>query len=76
MREDESRLVLVDEEGVESEVDKEEIEERRAIWVSPMPADFGMALEDDTFVNLLSFLLSPPDKIDLITEGLQFETLR
>ncbi|MBI2424302.1 MAG: hypothetical protein HYV27_15830 [Candidatus Hydrogenedentes bacterium] len=68
LKEDAERLVLIDATEWESEIDLAEIAERKPVWVSPMPADFGATLAEDDFMNVVAFLLHPPQRIVPLTE--------
>jgi putative heme-binding domain-containing protein len=58
-------LVLVDGQGKEVRVAKDNVEERSTSQVSPMPGNFADQIPEEDFYNLLAFLLAqkaPPDK--------------
>lgn len=56
-------LRLMDEEGREIAVPREEIAFMEPVWVSPMPSGFGSAFADEDFYDLIAFLLAPPENI-------------
>lgn len=58
LRQDGDILVVADAEGKEVRVPLGSVEDRRVAQLSPMPANFGDALEPDDFRHLMAFLLS------------------
>ncbi len=69
MKENETRLTIVNTQDVETEVLKDDIDERRSVWLSPMPSDLGAALEETMFLDLVYFLMNPPDTMELMSES-------
>jgi len=67
--EDETSVSLVDSTGWESSIRKSDIKERKKMWVSPMPPDFGTVLPEEDFLDILGFLLDPPARIVPLTEA-------
>jgi putative heme-binding domain-containing protein len=58
-------LVLVDGQGKEVRVAKDNVEERSTAQVSPMPGNFAEQIGEADFYDLLAYLLAqkaPPDK--------------
>lgn len=66
--EDGEWVTLVDATGWESDIRKSDIQERKKMWVSPMPPDFGTALPEEDFLDILGFLLNSPGTIVPLTE--------
>jgi putative heme-binding domain-containing protein len=63
--EDASTLTVVNAQDEETRVNKDDIDERRELWISPMPSDFGTVLPDSDFVDLMYFLMNPPSNLKL-----------
>ncbi|WP_165250835.1 PVC-type heme-binding CxxCH protein [Paludisphaera soli] len=58
LREEGQVLVLADAQGKEVRVSKDEVEERKVVQLSPMPADLAQQIPDAEFYDLMSYLLS------------------
>jgi putative heme-binding domain-containing protein len=64
LKEEGEVLVLADSQGKEMRVSKDEVEERSASQVSPMPGNFAEQIAESDFHNLLAYLLTLRSKID------------
>ena len=58
LRQDGDVLILADAEGKEVPVSSSTVEDRRVAQLSPMPANWGDAIEPKDFRNLMAYLLS------------------
>lgn len=66
--EDAEWVTLVDATGWESDIRKSDIQERKKLWVSPMPPDFGSSVPEEDFLDIVGFLLNPPERIRPLTD--------
>ena len=57
LREEGAVLVLADQLGKEMRVQKDQVDQRTTLQLSPMPANFGEQIMDGDFVHLLGYLL-------------------
>ena len=62
LREEGAVLVLADEQGKEQRVPLSDIEDRKLVALSPMPANVAEKLPDSEFFDLMAFLLSQRTK--------------
>jgi len=58
LREEGKILVMADAQGQEVRVPADEVEERKTVQLSPMPADLAQQIPEPEFYNLLNYLLS------------------
>jgi putative heme-binding domain-containing protein len=58
LREEGKILVMADAQGQEVRVPADEVEERKTVQLSPMPADLAQQIPEPEFHDLLQYLLS------------------
>lgn len=64
LREEGKVLICVDDKGKEHRIPLAEIEERRLMKLSPMPANVRELVKEDEFYNLLAYLLEQRRKVE------------
>lgn len=62
LREEGEILVMADDKGKEVKIAKKDIDEKRAVLMSPMPANLSEAIPEKEFLDLLAYLLSQKPK--------------
>lgn len=66
--EDAAWLVMTDATGWETEIRQTDIAARTRLWVSPMPPDFADTLPEGDLLDIIAFLLNPPDRFVPLSE--------
>jgi len=65
-------ITLLDIDLEEFQIPRDDIDKMEQIWMSPMPPNFGLTIPEADFLDMVGFLLNPPQRIERLTEDSAF----